>query len=281
MPCVLDDAALWRLLHEDVPFGDLTTRALEIGGQAGFMVFASRQPMTLCGTEEAARLIALAGAGVESFIPSGTALEADTEFLHAYGSAAALHQVWKTAQTLVEYLSGIATCTASMVARLREAGHAVPLACTRKNFPGLRVLSAKAVMAGGAILHRAGLSETLLVFPEHRAFLATDALAEQLAALKRSNPEKKVVVEVGSLDDALACAAAGADILQLERFSPAELAHCKTVLDEAGLHPLVAPAGGVTRANMLDYAEAGADFLVSSAPYFAPPQDVKVSLYPA
>ena len=47
------------------------------------------------------------------------------------------------------------------------------------------------------------------------------------------------------------------------------------------LQSLLAPAGGVTAANAVDYARAGADFLVSSAPYFAPPADVKVVIGPA
>jgi len=40
---------------------------------------------------------------------------------------------------------------------------------------------------------------------------------------------------------------------------------------------VLAPAGGVTVHNALDYARAGADLLVSSAPYHAPPADVKVT----
>lgn len=51
-------------------------------------------------------------------------------------------------------------------------------------------------------------------------------------------------------------------------------------LEKEGLRPLLAPAGGVTQANPLTYAEGGADLLVSSAPYFAPPADVKVVIEP-
>ena len=49
-------------------------------------------------------------------------------------------------------------------------------------------------------------------------------------------------------------------------------------LRSEGLDPKLAPAGGVTLANALAYARAGADLLVSSAPYFAPPADVKVRI---
>ncbi|MDE2371493.1 MAG: hypothetical protein KGN16_21165 [Burkholderiales bacterium] len=69
-------------------------------------------------------------------------------------------------------------------------------------------------------------------------------------------------------------------LLQLERYAPAALATLRRRLEMEGLRPLLAPAGGVTEANALAYAEAGADLLVSSAPYFAPPADVKVVIEP-
>ncbi len=37
-------------------------------------------------------------------------------------------------------------------------------------------------------------------------------------------------------------------------------------------------AGGTNSANAEDYARAGADILVTSAPYFSPPRDVAVTL---
>jgi len=163
---------------------------------------------------------------------------------------------------------------------LRDAGFELPLACTRKNLPGTRALSAKAVRCGGAVMHRLGLSETLLVFPEHRSFIAPERQADAIANLRRCQPEKRVVVEVGSADEALAAAGAGADVLQLERFTPAQLQALRGQLSDLGLQPLIAPAGGVTLANAVDYARAGADFLVSSAPYFAPPADIQVNIAP-
>jgi molybdenum transport protein len=42
--------------------------------------------------------------------------------------------------------------------------------------------------------------------------------------------------------------------------------------------PLVAAAGGINAANAAGYARAGADVLVTSAPYTARPLDVKVTM---
>jgi molybdenum transport protein len=274
-PC-LGDEALREMLAEDVPYGDLTTRSLGIGGEAGCMSMRARCAMRVCGTEEAARLVELAGGRVLGGVASATQVTEGEELLRAEGNVAALQVAWKTAQTLIEYLSGIATCAASIISSLRAAGFDLPLACTRKNFPGTRHLSAKAVAAGGAVAHRLGLSETLLVFPDHRVFVDKATLPTIFSDIHRRVPEKKLVAEAGSLEEAIMLAQAGADVLQLERFPPEALAACKAALEERRLAPLLAPAGGVTLENALAYARAGADFLVSSAPYFAAPCDVAV-----
>lgn len=280
MDLALDDAALLALIRDDVPHGDLTTASLGIGVLPGRIEFFARGEMTLCASEEAARMFELAGATVDLLLPSGSALAAGAPFLRAQGSAASLHRVWKVAQTLCEYASGIASAAAGIVGALRAAGLAVPVACTRKNFPGTKALAIKAAHAGGAVMHRLGLSETLLLFAEHRAFIAEEELLPTLLRLKGANPEKKLVAEVVSLAEALRLAAYGVDVLQLEKFSPDEVGQCRDALAAAGWSPLLAAAGGVTVANAVAYVAAGADLLVTSAPYFARPADVKVLLVP-
>lgn len=124
-------------------------------------------------------------------------------------------------------------------------------------------------------------SETLLVFGEHRAFIAPADLAARLAQVRAGNPEKKLVAEVSTIEEALALAAAGADVLQLEKFSPAAVAACRAALLAQGRPICLAAAGGVNASNAVAYARAGADLLVTSAPYFSAPADVKVTLGPA
>lgn len=280
MSCALSDDGLRRMLRDDVPFGDLTTRSLGIGGASAKMVMSARTAMRVCGSEEAARLIELSGARVTSHVASGSDAEKGAELVCATGRVAALHLAWKTAQTLIESLSGIASSAAQIRAALAAEGFDIPLACTRKNFPGTRALAAKAVHAGGAVAHRLGLSETLLVFPEHRVFVDKNSLAKAFAEVKRGHPEKKLVAEAADLADALWLAECGAEVLQLERFSPEALRECRQALLARQLKVLLTPAGGVNVENAVAYARAGADFLVTSAPYFAPPRDVKVEFIP-
>lgn len=266
---VLDDGQLHQLLRDDVPSGDLTTDSLGIGGLAARLDCSARQAMTLCGVEEAARLFQLLGARVDMHASSGQALAAGTPILCVEGRAGVLHQGWKTAQVLMEWASGVASASAALVA----AAAPLPVACTRKSAPGTKALAIKAVRAGGATLHRLGLSETLLLFAEHRLFL-DQAPGETLARLRRREPEKKIVVEVGDLGEALRWAEA--DVLQLEKFTPAALAAVHRALEDCPSRPLLAAAGGIHAGNAADYVAAGADLLVTSSPFSAPPKDVQV-----
>ncbi|PWC31949.1 ModD protein [Azospirillum sp. TSO22-1] len=274
---MLSDARLDELLLQDAPHGDLTTEALGIGGLRGRIAFAARADMVVCCSEEAARMLERCGATVGAVTASGTALAAGEVFLTAEGPAAALHHAWKVAQTLVEYASGIATRTRRIVAAARAVAPGIAVACTRKNFPGTKDVAVRAVRAGGARMHRLGLSETLLVFPEHRAFL-DPADGDWLRALKAREPERKVVVEVADAHDALDLLRAGADVLQLEKLAPDAVAAVVALTRDRVPPPVVAAAGGIDEGNAAAYAATGCAVLVTSAPFFARPSDVKVTL---
>jgi molybdenum transport protein len=268
----LNDNDLCALLRDDAPHGDLTTDTLGIGRQAARLEFRARQAMMVCASEEAVRLFELAGARARLSIRSGNKAHEDEVILEAEASAASLHRAWKTAQTLVEWAGGIATATAAIVV----AANGIPVACTRKNVPGTKKLSVKAVRAGGGIMHRLGLSETLLIFPEHRLFL-DETPAHTIERVRRSQPEKKLVVEVTCVDEALVWARAGADVVQLEKFSPSNVATCRRLVSAEYPRVLLAAAGGIRAENATAYAAAGADMLVTSAPYTEPPKDVQVT----
>lgn len=277
---MLRDAQLEALLAEDVPYGDTTTEVLDLGKRRGELSFAARRSMLVCCTEEAARLFILAGGSAEVLVPSGEQVTEGAPLLRARGPAAALLMAWKVAQNLVEWTSGVAGATARLLAAARQGDPHVSIACTRKAFPGTRVLAVRAVRAGGGSMHRLGLSDSVLVFPEHRVFLSGGA-AHWLSALRLREGERRIALEVTSLDQARELVFAGADTLQLERFTPSEVAACKAELQAAGFQPLLLAAGGITEANAAQFARAGAKVLVTSAPYQAAPADVKVVIEPS
>ncbi len=276
-PYTLPDSFLESLLDDDTPCGDATSFALGLAAQPGRLLCRARYDMVVCGSEEAIRFGELRGLrAVGPWRASGEALAAGETILCLEGPASALHAIWKTAQTLMEYLSGIATSTADIVAAARRGDPQASVVCTRKNFPGTKAAAVKALLSGGASPHRLSLSETLLVFAEHRAFFPDDSPAKMVERLRRRWPERAVVVEVADETEAATWAAAGADILQLEKMPVEAVARLHAALPGTR----IAAAGGVNATNAEAYARAGARILVTSAPYFAPPRDVAVTLSP-
>jgi molybdenum transport protein len=276
MSC-LSLAEIDRLIAEDVPYGDLTTRSLAIGAHRGHIHFAARDDMVVCGSEEARAIFDRLGAQAAVLTPSGTSVKSGSALLEAHGSVEALFSGWKVAQTLMEWSSGIATAVAQLAATARQVAPSIGIACTRKTVPFSRRLSVKAVLAGGGVMHRLGLSDTVLLFPEHRLFAAeNESLLEQITRLRRAAPERSMVVEVTTVTEALA-AAAHADVLQLEKFSLADVARVvDQITRRSDGRPIIAVAGGINAANAAQYAASGANVLVSSWPYQAPPRDVQV-----
>lgn len=262
------------LLFDDRPHEDLTTEGLGIGAVRGRVAAALKAPGVAAGVGIAAALFRRAGAEVEVLREDGDRVGAGEALLVAEGPAAALHAVYKTAQCVMEYAGGIAARTRLMVDAAQAVRPAVQVAGTRKHWPGGKRIALAGLSAGGGIVHRLGLSDSILVFDQHRVFC--DDFPAAFARLRARSPERKTAVEAAGPEEGLAFARMGADIIQCERFTPEVLADFVRAARAVNPSLVVSAAGGVNGGNAADYARAGADILVTSWPYFAPPQDVKM-----
>lgn len=277
----IPDAEIERFLEEDVPYGDATTEALGIGGEAGVILFTAREPLVASGVGASARALELCGARVTGRADEGDVCEMGTTLLTAEGTAAALHAGWKVALNLMENASGIATRTRRLVEAARRVAPGIRIATTRKTFPGTKKLAIQAVEAGGGVPHRLGLSETILVFRQHRAFLKEGVtLRDAVERLRRRLPETTVVVEAESGEEALLAVESGADVVQVDKVPPADLRAWVPRLRAVRPQVRLSATGGIGAQNAADYAATGVDFLVTSSVYFGKPADIGVTLRP-
>ncbi len=264
------------LLKEDSGFFDITTLGLGIGERLGKMSFFTKDEIVLCGVGEAQKICNECGLGTKVFKKDGMKLHKGDLILECSGSADALHKAWKISQNIMEYLSGIATLTHRMVKAAKEINSHIEIATTRKNFPGCKESMLKAVITGGGVPHRLGLYDSVLVFKQHLAFFRDQKELEAgFSSLKQRFLEKKITVEVDSLKEASYFASLGADILQCEKMGLDELKEC-VELKKSYPHLLLSATGGVNEKNVQGFAKTGVDFIVTSAPYYAKPTDVKV-----
>lgn len=264
------------MIREDVGLIDMTTVGLDIGSHKAKISFLAKEPIILCGVEFVDEMCRKLGLETHTYKECGNKLQAGELILEAYGRADAAHKAWKVSQNILEFLSGIATKTNTMITLARTVNPQIELLTTRKIFPRTKELALKAVYAGGGAHHRLGLYDSVLVFKQHRVFFESDAAFEaQFAKMKHRYLEKKIVVEVDSFDEARYFARLGTDILQCEKMSFEVLKECVSLKKEFP-HLLVSATGGIGEHNIVNYAQTGVDFIVTSSPYHAKPADIKV-----
>lgn len=275
----LSDQELEAMMADDVPVLDLTTHLLGLGGQPASLCYRPRHDLVACGTEEGARILAKLGLTVQEMAPSGSRLATGASLLRARGPLGAVHQAWRLVGSLLEHASGMATRTRRLVEAARAANPGIAVLTTRKFFPGTKRLSIKAILAGGALPHRLGLSETVLVFAEHIGLAGgMEAFLASLPVLRLAAGGKPLAVEVHTPQDALAVARAGADVVQLDKFSPEQAAQVVAALRQEAPHTRVALAGGINADNAAAHAASGAHMLVTTWPYFGKPADIKAQI---
>ena len=255
--------ALDQWLEEDLGRGDLTAVALE--GRQGSAHWIAKQPGRFCGGPLAARLFQRLDPAVRVrlLVPEGASVVAGTRLIELEGPAPALVAGERTALNLAMRLSGIATATAELVARLDGTG--VQLADTRKTTPGLRVLEKYAVRCGGGINHRMGLDDAAMLKENHLAWAG--GIEAAIQAVRRRAPwPARVIVEAETDAQATEAVHCGADGVLLDEFTPQQLQDLVPKLRQLASRTVVLEASGVDPAQIRQYAATGIDLISTSAP---------------
>ncbi len=265
-----------RALAEDVGAGDATTEATVDASARGVATITQKAPGVISGLEIAAGVFRhLDPSATVQLGPEGAWRDAGAGVLAVEGAARALLTAERTALNFLGRLSGIATLTAQVVARVREAGGTVQVLDTRKTTPGLRALEKAAVAAGGGVNHRAGLYDAILIKENHAALAGGVGAAVRRALAAR--PDLPLAVEVrddAEIDEALE---AGAPRLLLDNMSPEQVA--AAVAHVAG-RAEIEVSGGVTPGTILVYATIdGVDYVSMGAlTHSAPTLDLSLAL---
>ncbi len=253
-----------KALAEDLtPLGDLTSSLIDPNKMAT-AEFNAREPGVLAGcrcVEETFRAIDETLI-VEWRLTDGDRIEAGDVIGVARGPYATLLTAERTALNFLGHLSGVATNAARWV---ELADGRVTVWDTRKTQPGYRSLQKAAVRAGGAANHRGNLSDWLMLKDNH---LVGTTITAAVGEARRRWPGRTVHVEADTEELMVEALEAGADIILLDNFTPAELQALVPKVDAwvagtGGRRPLLEASGGITLDTLDGYADTGVD-LVSS-----------------
>ncbi|XWY19549.1 ModD protein [Bisgaard Taxon 45] len=271
------DNELDAFLLEDIYRGDLTTHSLGLDNVPAKMIFKRKNAGIVAGISIAEKLLRKLAIEPHVFVNEGDTVTAGSLLLTAQARADKLHQAWKVVQLVLEWSCGVAQYTAEMIANAKAINPNAIVACTRKSIPNTRKLATNAVLAAGGHIHRQGLSETLLVFTNHRNLLADPEDWQGIVTrLKQQAPENKITLEADNLVQFEQMLTAEPDIIQLDKFTPEQVKHALHVLALSNKKITLSVAGGVNKNNVAEYAKLGIQLFITSAPYYAPPEDIKV-----
>jgi nicotinate-nucleotide pyrophosphorylase (carboxylating) len=263
-------------LAEDVGEGDVTTAATVDPAARALATITQKAPGTIYGLDaaEAVFLELDPAAEIDRLAEEGVWREQGGVVMEIRGATAALLTGERTALNFLAHLSGVATMAARAAREVQGTGAQV--LDTRKTTPGLRELEKAAVAAGGAVNHRVGLFDAILIKENHIAAAGAITAAIERARVAAPALAGRLEVEVRDereIDEALA---AGAPRLLLDNMDAAQLR--AAVARVAGRAELEA-SGGVDLSTLRAVAETGVEWISMGAlTHSAPALDLSLTL---
>ena len=261
-----------RALAEDIGSGDVTSQNTVPADLLAEGTFKAKQPLVLAGLE----ILRLIFPGVECIHEDGESLDTGQPIAKTLGPARFLLTHERVALNFLQRLSGIATLTRAYVNAV--AGTRARILDTRKTTPGLRLAEKMATRAGGAVNHRMGLWDAILIKNNH-IDLAGGVRPAVEQALKSG---LMVECEVRTHEEIVEALQLGVSRLLLDNMTPAQATEeIWFIKAESGGKCSVEISGGITLATVRAYAETGADFIsVGALTHSATAVDINFRIHP-
>ena len=273
-PFLVLDGLLHSWLLEDIGRGDRTTGSLfASGSQTAKAQWIAKESGVIAGLPIAARVFQLLNQQVK-FIPlveEGQWCDFSPEMpserrpviATIEGPLDALLTGERVALNLAMRLSGIATLTHKYVAQIADLP--AQLVDTRKTTPGLRLLEKYATQVGGAVNHRMGLDDGVMIKDNHIA--AAGGIGNAITQIRDRIPYPLTIeVETETLPQVREALEHQADIIMLDNMPLEMMRQAVPMIRENNNRIKIEASGNVTLETIRAVAETGVDYISSSAP---------------
>lgn len=265
-PVLVLNPILHSWLLEDIGRGDRTTQSLftgEVGvGQASW---TAKESGVIAGLPIAARVFQLLSDRV-SFVcdvQEGEHCDRGQVIARLEGPLDALLTGERVALNLAMRLSGIATLTRKYVEQIADLP--TRLVDTRKTTPGLRLLEKYATQVGGAINHRMGLDDAVMIKDNH--IEAAGGIEKAIALIRSRIPYPLTIeVETETLEQVAEALQHGADIIMLDNMPLDRMSKAVQMIRHSNDRIKIEASGNITIETIRAVAETGVDYISSSAP---------------
>ena len=265
-PFLILDNLLKEWLREDIGRGDRTTQCLltqdVTEGEARWVAKADG---VVAGLPVAGRVFQLLNEKVDftALVEEGEFCEPGKVIAEIKGCLDALLTGERVALNLAMRLSGIATLTRKYVEVITDLP--TLFVDTRKTTPGLRILEKYATTVGGAINHRMGLDDAVMIKDNHIA--AAGGIGKAISCIRARIPYPLTIeVETENLEQVKEALEYQADIIMLDNMKLDMMREAVKVIRQQDLKVKIEASGNVNLETIRAIAETGVDYISSSAP---------------
>lgn len=248
------------VLEEDVGRGDLFARVAD-NKPASARIVAKSQGV-LAGVPYADALASLEFFDLQWRVDEGEEFHSGDPIAQLYGDSLTLLRIERTLLNMILHASSIATLTHQYVKQLKK--YDTVLLDTRKTRPMLRNFEKHATRIGGAVNHRMGLDDCLMIKDTHLRTI--DDLELFVRRAKKQIPfTSKIEIEAETMEIAQRAMRAGADIVMCDNMSTQMLKEVVVYRDNHFPKILLEASGNITLQTIESYAKTGVDAISTGA----------------
>ncbi|HBW86808.1 MAG TPA: carboxylating nicotinate-nucleotide diphosphorylase [Crocinitomicaceae bacterium] len=255
------DQIIRNALAEDIGEGDHSTLACVPEKATGAARLLVKEDGIIAGIEVAKRIYELVDPSLELVVykNDGDQVKIGDIAFVVSGSSRSILTSERLVLNFMQRMSGIATQTNQILGVIK--GCKTKLLDTRKTTPGIRYLEKWAVKIGGGENHRFGLYDLIMLKDNHVDYAGgvTKAIQKTKEYLIQTKKSLGIIVEVRNLkelDEAIN--EGGIMRIMLDNFNPTDL---KEALKRVPSEIETEASGGISLANIRDYAETGVQYI--------------------
>lgn len=250
-------------LQEDIGDGDHSTLCCIPPQQKGKAILKIKQEGILAGVQIAEKIFKQVEPSCQF-----TSLKNDGELMQvgeiAFEVEASIHTILSCERLVLncmQRMSGIATLTHTYTQKLK--GYTTKLLDTRKTTPNFRLLEKEAVRIGGAINHRFGLYDMIMLKDNHIDYAGgiENAIQKAYDYVQSKHPYLQIEVETRTLEDVeKVCAIGKGKVfrIMLDNFTPSQITTALSIINKAFE---TEASGGINLENIEAYAATGVDYI--------------------
>lgn len=265
-PFLVLDQLLQGWLLEDIGRGDRTTQSLLSENPTNKEAkWIAKAPGIIAGLPVAARVFQLLNHQVNfvKITAEGAKCEPGQVIAEIDGPLDALLMGERVALNLTMRLSGIASLTNVYVEKIADLP--AQLVDTRKTTPGLRILEKYATALGGAINHRMGLDDAVMIKDNH--IVAAGGIGEAITRVRSHIPYPLTIeVETETLAQVREALEYKADIIMLDNMPLEMMSQAVSLIRQKDSRVKIEASGNVNLETIRAVAETGVDYISTSAP---------------